>query len=93
MNHWQSLTEPAKVVKATSYAIVKAMPVAPVRPTGGAVKTPERLAMEQLEVGDGFWITDPARRVVARNARKTLTPKGFTVQRVAGQGWQVRRIK
>jgi hypothetical protein len=73
-----------------TYVIERAAAPAPL-PLGGAVKSEERLAMEQLNVGDAFMVTNAARLGTTRRARYALAPKMFTVRKVTGKGWQVRR--
>lgn len=65
--------------------------VAPVSPR--RVKCAERVAMEALGVGDGFWVTDADRVKPARDARHELAPRKFTVTKVPNVGWQVRRTQ
>lgn len=77
-----------------TYEIVKGMPEVPHNKGGaGYCKSQERIAMEALEVGDGFYITDAARVGTAKATCFYLRPKVFTVRKVAGVGWQVRRTK
>lgn len=73
------------------YEIVRNMPSRESQPPYRD-RSPERIAMEQLEIGDGFWITDERRLSTARSARYGLHPKLFTIRKVSGQGWQVRRV-
>lgn len=54
-------------------------------------KTQERLAMEQLAVGDAFTITTFEAWERASWARRHLVPRKFTIIKVARVGWQVRR--
>lgn len=92
MNHWTTLTNPGEALRPRSYEIVRNMPETGALP-GGRPAAPEREAMQQLEVGDGFWITEYERVRPARDARRALVPREFTVRKVPNQGWQVRRIK
>lgn len=47
--------------------------------------------MEAMEVGDAFVATEHSAASRARYARYELAPWKFTVRKVPGQGWQVRR--
>lgn len=75
-----------------SYAVLQNAPEVPV-PVGSRVKSPEREAMERLQVGDAILITDAERVRTARDARYRLQPRKFTVRKIAGKGWQVRRTQ
>jgi hypothetical protein len=73
------------------YEILKNAPEAPM--PLATPKTPERVAMEQLEVGDAFVVKKEGAMLSARTARYRLKPKMFTVRQLAdGEGWQVRRV-
>lgn len=73
-----------------SYQIVRSMPEVPVT-APQRTKSDERITMERLGIGDGFWTTEYDAAGRARSARFELAPKKFTVRKVPGQGWQVRR--
>ena len=75
------------------YEIQRNAPEVPVDPGGAGVKSPERIAMEQLQVGDAFMADTYEAMQRARWARPRLAPKQFSVRKVGGQGWQVRRTK
>lgn len=74
-----------------SYEIVKGVPPPPPK---RAAWSPEREAMERMEVGDHFIVGDPSRVDAARWAQFVLKPKKFIVQKQAdGSGWGVWRTE
>lgn len=73
------------------YAIQRNAPEVPIDHGMRFEKSAERKTMEQLGVGDAFMVTEAARVNAVRTVCHALKPATFTVRKVAGQGWQVRR--
>lgn len=65
---------------------------APDIPMAHSRKTPVRLTMEALEVGDAFIVDNWTDATRAIDARKRMAPKRFSVRKLpVNAGWQVRR--
>lgn len=65
---------------------------APDIPMSHARKTPVRLTMETLEVGDAFVVDNFKDAQRAIDARKAMSPMRFSVRKLPrNAGWQVRR--
>lgn len=77
-----------------TYEIIRGAPEVAQLTGGNVFKTEERKAMERLRSGDAFVVTEYQAMLRARWARRNLTPKKFTVRKMAdGSGWQVRRFQ
>lgn len=83
----------APVRTTTDYQIIKDAPEPLRSQQPGKPKTPERQTMELLEVGDAFMAPTEQAATRARNARYELRPRKYTVRKIAGEGWQVRRYE
>lgn len=85
----QPLTPPPE--PCTAYQIVKGM--APLADGRTARKSEERRTMEQLGVGDGFWVETPKAYWAAVNVRKEIEGKKFKITKEHGRTrWQVLRV-
>lgn len=77
---------------AGAYQIVARME--PIQDGRSARKSQERVTMEILEVGSGFWVDGKAAYWKAVNATKSIEEKKFKVTKVQNrQRWQVLRVK
>jgi len=76
-----------------TYVIERNAPEVPADPGGTLPKSPERIAMESLDVCDAFMVDAHEAMQRARWIRHRLRPKKFTVRKVGGEGWQVRRVE
>lgn len=73
------------------YQIIKNVPPIPVVP--GRHKSNERIAMEELEVNDGFYVGDDEAYRRAHDTRYSLVHRKFTIVKVHGERrWLVRRV-
>lgn len=73
------------------YEIIRAAAPAPVLLT--RPKSVERLTMEELSIGDAFIVRSHEAHMRCVWARADMKPKKFSVRKVPGVGWQVRRVE
>lgn len=72
-----------------SYVIERGTPV----PTKGRPKTPIRIALDDMEIGDSVLFPTSGEFMKANSMLVLLRPKKFRTRKIPGEGWRVWRVE